>query len=269
MVVSAMMLVIIVLGAGGAHYQLPQSDLDREIYDLLRPVINAGADLYNREGDRAGCYRLYQGALLTVRPLLARYPDLQRTVDTSLADANRTTDPGARAFIARFALDTIRTRLKPAPRAAAVETGPKGPPSPEPQKLNIPPSSLWLRLGAADGVRRIVDDWVALAAKDARVDFTRGGKFKLNAAQIDDLKTKLVAFISRASEGPVGYKGKDMKEAHRGMGIKEAEFDAIMDDLKTAMARLGMQQAEIQDLTKQFELTRNDIVGGAAPGAKK
>ena len=35
----------------------------------LRDVINHGADLYN-SGDWAGCYRLYEGALMAVRPLL-------------------------------------------------------------------------------------------------------------------------------------------------------------------------------------------------------
>src|SRR5947209_14894710 len=61
------------------------SEVDRRIHDLTRTVINAGADLYNRESDRPGCYHLYQGSLLTLRPLLAHRPELQKEIDTGLA----------------------------------------------------------------------------------------------------------------------------------------------------------------------------------------
>src|SRR5262249_34402567 len=57
----------------GGSAGISPADLDRQIYEVLRPVINAGADLYNRDGDRPGCYRLYQGALLTLRPLLTQH----------------------------------------------------------------------------------------------------------------------------------------------------------------------------------------------------
>ena len=36
--------------------------------DSLREVINTGADLFNKYGDYAGCYRLYQGGLLSIKP---------------------------------------------------------------------------------------------------------------------------------------------------------------------------------------------------------
>src|SRR5208282_4559731 len=45
--------------------------LERQLYEVLKSVINEGADLYNKQGDHAGCYRLYQGSLLTVQPLLS------------------------------------------------------------------------------------------------------------------------------------------------------------------------------------------------------
>ena len=62
-------LLCLLITIAGATFQNPDkppdtiktADLDREIYDLLRTVINAGADLYNRDSDRPGCYRLYQG----------------------------------------------------------------------------------------------------------------------------------------------------------------------------------------------------------------
>ena len=53
----------------------------------LRDVINAGAKMFNEQGDHAGCYRLYQGSLISVRPFLAA--DLQKRIDDGLATAEK------------------------------------------------------------------------------------------------------------------------------------------------------------------------------------
>src|SRR5262249_24918022 len=64
-----------------------QAWLDLDIYRVPKTVINPGADLYNQQSDRAACYRLYQGSLITVRPMLEHPPDLQKAIDNGLADA--------------------------------------------------------------------------------------------------------------------------------------------------------------------------------------
>src|SRR4051794_36080533 len=68
----------------------------------LRDVINRGVDLYNA-GDAAACYRLYEGSLLTVRPFLDNHPDLQKTISTQLAAAERDPLTWRRAFTLRSA----------------------------------------------------------------------------------------------------------------------------------------------------------------------
>src|SRR5262245_39489144 len=67
-------------GKGGA---LQRKDFDATVYKTLRDVINRGADLYNA-GDTAGCYRLYEGALLALRPLLDHRPELQKSIAQGL-----------------------------------------------------------------------------------------------------------------------------------------------------------------------------------------
>ncbi len=74
----------------------------------LREVINAGAKLYNVEGDHAGCYRLYQGSLLTIRPFVA--PDMQKTIDAGLAGAEKMGTFADRAFELRRVLDDLRAK---------------------------------------------------------------------------------------------------------------------------------------------------------------
>ena len=50
--------------------------------ELAADVINNGAKIFNENGDHAGCYRLYQGSLLSVRPFLVA--DLQKRIVRAL-----------------------------------------------------------------------------------------------------------------------------------------------------------------------------------------
>ena len=223
--------------------------LDSQIRASLPKVINTGADLFN-EGDRAGCYRLYQGSLLTLRPLLEHHPDLQKAIDKAMADADQQPTVGARAFALRGALDKIRDTLRSpgaAPKAAEKAAG-------------KPELSLWDRLGGEKNVRKVVDDLVALAAKDPKVNFDRNGKFKLDPVKLADFREEMVDFISAASGGPLQYRGKSMKEVHKGMGITTAEFNALAADLRKALVQNGARRADVDAVLKAVEGTRKEIV---------
>jgi aryl-alcohol dehydrogenase-like predicted oxidoreductase len=49
-------------------------------------------------------------------------------------------------------------------------------------------------------------------------------------ARLGKFKANLVDQICEASEGPCTYEGLDMKTAHRGMGVSDADFDALVED---------------------------------------
>lgn len=222
---------------------LDRKELDQRLNAILKEVINTGADIYNPPvNDRAGCYRFYQGALMTVRPLLDHRPTLQQAIDAGLAEAQKRASPGERAFVLRAVIDKIRAEAKP--------DGAKPP----------APVTLWDRLGGEKGVAKLVDDFVALAASDAKVNFFRDGKFKPTAEQVIELKKKLVEMISEASGGPLKYTGRSMKEAHKGMGITDAEFDALAGNLKKALEDNKVAADDAAAVLKAVEATRKDIV---------
>jgi len=254
--VTACILCLGLTGAIRAQERQParidqQKDLDKQIYTLLKDVINKGADLYTKEGDRAGCYRLYEGSLMTLRPLLAHHPDLQKAIDASFAKAEQEKLVGNRAFALREALDKMRTELKP---AQAQKTAPAA------AQPNTRPPTLWQRLGGEQNVTRVIADFVDRAAKDPKVNFDRNGKYKFDAAKLADLKKKLVAMISEASGGPLKYTGKSMKEVHKGMGVTDAEFDALAAHLKKALEDHGARPADVAAVLKAVGNTRADIV---------
>jgi hypothetical protein len=101
--------------------------LDQTVRDSLKDVINHGAGLFNKFGDHYGCYRVFDGALRSVRPLLAHHPDLQKAIDEGLESAEAMPSPPQRAFALRRVLDQIRSRLDPsAPPPPKDKTDDKG-----------------------------------------------------------------------------------------------------------------------------------------------
>jgi truncated hemoglobin YjbI len=252
-------------------------DQDAALRLGVKNAINQGVVLYN-SGDHYGCYRLYQGIVLTLKPILADRPELERALETALGDAEKEAVPWQRAWVLRRALDDIRSKLAgggtPAPVPASnapaekmpkkiTETLPKPAPPPEPMPASKKAAAetkgkatLWLRLG---DVNKIVDDFYKLAAKDPKVDFTRNGKFKLTAENILRFKDGLHDFISNATGGPLSY-DKSMKVVHKDMKITSAQFDAAVADLKKALEANQVAKTDVQEFLKIVEKTRKDIV---------
>jgi hypothetical protein len=85
---------------------------DKLVIDSLRDVHNKGADLYNTSKDFTGAYRMYQGALTTVRPLLGHRPEAQKIIDAGLTAADKETDAARKAFLLHEAIEGVRKHLK-------------------------------------------------------------------------------------------------------------------------------------------------------------
>jgi hypothetical protein len=102
--------------------------LDRTAYASLRDVINYGADLFNNQGDYAGCYQAYRTGLMTVRPFLAHHPDLQEIIDDGLARAEDRGRVVARAFALRAVLGEVRKELEKRSGPFTAQAPQKSPP---------------------------------------------------------------------------------------------------------------------------------------------
>jgi hemoglobin len=241
--------------------------LDQRIYDTLKDVINTGADIYNlraedrdvytRENNRASCYRIYQGSLLTLQPLLGHHPDLQRVIDLRLAKAATQNSMAERAFTLREALDEIRRVLKPGGEGKAVADIPLSDKGTMPGGVG---PTLWIRLGGEVKVTKIVDDLMTRIKADPKVNFFLKGKFAPTDLELQNVKTRLVEYVSAASKGPKTYTGRSMASVHKGMGITDAEFTAMIDDLKQVLIANNVPTADGKELLQLIESTRRDIV---------
>lgn len=104
---------LILVGSTFSEGQSPSDNLNAAgLHRSLRDVINTGADLFNLQGDYAGCYRLYQGSLIAIKPMLR--PQLQGEVDKALSEAEKQANFADRANRLRTAIDLVRDQIKSA-----------------------------------------------------------------------------------------------------------------------------------------------------------
>lgn len=236
------------LTAGGAARGQADESGERTAADarLERAIIrtiNLGVPMYNA-GDHYGCYRLYQGLALGLAS--SGRDGLAALVEPGLARAESQPRYDLRATALRESLDKVLKVVGPA-------GGPGG------------PKPLWDRLGGESAVTAVVHDFVALAAPDPRVNFLRDGKYTLDAAGVANLERKLVELVSAVSGGPLKYTGGDMKAVHAGMGITDAQFDAIAGDLIAVLKKYKVPKAEADELVAAVASTRSAMVEGPSP----
>jgi hemoglobin len=118
--------------------------------------------------------------------------------------------------------------------------------------------SLYKRLGGRDAIAFVVDDFVANLVADARVS----GRFKaLKPPAVARLKSNLSDQICEAAGGPCSYLGRDMKSAHKGMMVTEAEWNATVENLAKALDKRRVQAREKQELIGALGGMKKDIVG--------
>jgi hemoglobin len=126
--------------------------------------------------------------------------------------------------------------------------------------------SLYERLGGEASISAVVDDFVNRAAADPAVNFTRANvpgapKWDPTPENVALLKTRITQFVCMATGGPQKYEGKSMKDAHAGMKITDAEFNAIAADLTASLNKFNVPQQEQNELLAIVGTTRGDIVG--------
>jgi hemoglobin len=119
--------------------------------------------------------------------------------------------------------------------------------------------SLYERLGAADGLSKIVRDTIALHHGNPDIAHY--------FADIDDdvLAGHVIAFFAAGTGGPVHYQGRDMTTAHASMNISDAEYDsAVADVLKSAEAN-GVDAKSVTEVAAILESLRPAVMGTTEP----
>jgi len=123
-------------------------------------------------------------------------------------------------------------------------------------------STLFERIGGDSAVDAAVDRFYEIVLADDRIrHFFEGVDMARQA-------THQKVFLKYAFGGLPNYPGRAMRQAHERlvneMGLNDAHFDAVLDDLGRALRGMGVDEAMIAEVAGVAETTRNDVLGRVA-----
>jgi hemoglobin len=116
-------------------------------------------------------------------------------------------------------------------------------------------ASLYDRLGGQTAIVAVIDDFVGNVAADKRINA------RFAHTDIPHLKQMLVEQVCQATGGPCTYTGKNMRDAHKGMKITDADFNALVEDLTKSLDKFKVGEKEKSELLTALGSMKGDIVG--------
>ena len=114
--------------------------------------------------------------------------------------------------------------------------------------------ALYLAWGGKAGIQAVMNDFVPRLKADARI----GSHFKDTNSK--HLAEQLTLQLCQLAGGPCQYDGPDMKTAHEGMGLRRADFNALVEQLQLSMEIRGIPFAAQNRMLALLAPMHRDIV---------
>lgn len=114
--------------------------------------------------------------------------------------------------------------------------------------------TLYHDLGQQPGIRRIVGTAIDLFLADPRI------RDDFDNINLDRLQDRITDELCVTAGGPCIYKGRSMAAAHRGLMLSRAKFNAVAEDLQTAMERQGLSYRVQNRLMARLAPMQREIV---------
>jgi hemoglobin len=125
------------------------------------------------------------------------------------------------------------------------------------QAMKASGPSLYQRIGGYDAVAAVTDDFIGRLATDPKL-----GKFFAGHStdSLTKLRQHVIDFVCIATGGPCAYTGRDMKTAHKGLGISEADWNAAVNHFVATLDKFKVPQAEKDQLVAAVAGVKGQIV---------
>lgn len=134
----------------------------------------------------------------------------------------------------------------------------------DPEKSAYTQQSLYSRLGGYEVIAAFIHDLMPRLRTDPVLAVYWKGISDDSAQKGDQLA---INFICAALDGPVYYSGRDMKTAHKGMGITEAEWEDFLSHVAAALDSVGVAAREKAELLEITAGLKWDIVDVPNPAS--
>jgi len=117
--------------------------------------------------------------------------------------------------------------------------------------------SLYKRLGGYDALAAVTDDFIGRMATDKSLSRFFAGHSKDSLGRIRQL---VVDQLCAATGGPCVYIGRNMKTAHQGMGITEADWNTAVGHLIATLDKFKVPEKEKNEVLGAVSSFKPDIV---------
>jgi hemoglobin len=114
---------------------------------------------------------------------------------------------------------------------------------------------LYRALGGEAGIARVVDAALAEIHGDLRINIF------FEKTDMADLRRLVIEQLCAATGGPCTYSGRSMEEAHSGLNLTDADFDAFVEDLVHAMNSTKVPVDLQKQLLALLSPMRPEVVG--------
>ncbi|QGX40575.1 group I truncated hemoglobin [Permianibacter aggregans] len=115
-------------------------------------------------------------------------------------------------------------------------------------------TSLYQRLGGEKGVQTIAERLIDHSSEHPE---TRRSFDKVDLVK---LKQSLATQLCELSEGPCRYQGDDMRRVHKGLGISEREFYAMVEHLRVILDDMAIDTRSKNQLLAKLAPMKKDVV---------
>ncbi len=118
-------------------------------------------------------------------------------------------------------------------------------------------TSLYARLGGYDALAAVTDDFVGRLASDRQL-----GKFFAGHStnSLNRIRQLVVDQLCQATGGPCVYIGRDMKTAHKGLGISESDWQVTVRHLTATFDKFKVPERERTEVLALLTSLKGDIV---------
>lgn len=123
-------------------------------------------------------------------------------------------------------------------------------------QMPVKPDSLYKRLGGYDAIAAVTDSFVPRLVKDPML-----AKYFVHSEDtLKHIRQMAVDLLCSVTGGPCVYVGRDMKTAHKGLGISAGEWDAAVKHLAATLDQFKVPAREKDEFLALASTLRADIV---------
>jgi len=118
--------------------------------------------------------------------------------------------------------------------------------------------TLYKRLGGYDALAAVTDDFIGRLATDPQMSQFFTG---LNDESKQRVRQHVIDFLCANTGGPCLYLGQDMKTAHKGLHITDAQWNAAAVDLTATLDKFKVPEKEKGEVLSAVTALKPQIVG--------